>query len=518
MPVTGLTQNDFEVREDGVVQRVQLFQAVTLSGQPPEGSDESLAIRSSDHARQEAGRDDVRLLVIFIDDYHLKYGAIADTRLRNDLVRFIQGAMRPLDLLAVMGPLTPMSDLGLTRDKSRLFDRVNQVQGRLGGFVPPRSPIEEAHMQLGAGDLTRIRAQVSLSALESLAVHLGGLREGRKSILYVSQGPPMRAGGLEMFSALREVIIAANRNNVTIHTLDPRQLGEARLVSDANTALSSDTGGRRIGLTNDFSRPLQGVMADASSYYLLGYESQATTADGKFRKIDVDVKRGGVRVIARNGYWAPRPEELRTAATAAAASIVSPEVAEALDSLKDQARRTAVTQWIGLRSLDSGQSEVTVVLESLAARDTPKVGTIQLADHAARRCLDTVPSGRRAARRLAAAIGGAARAPAHTDKRQKRRRRGSGQLGARHRGPATGRQRSGGHPGRLPARQRPAIPRADGGDRGPTGRHPPFQAHRSRDCPARDGSAFAGAGGRAAAESSGRPAANDVDHHSADRW
>ena len=27
--------------------------------------------------------------------------------------------MRPLDLFAVMGPLTPISDLGLTRDKSR---------------------------------------------------------------------------------------------------------------------------------------------------------------------------------------------------------------------------------------------------------------------------------------------------------------------------------------------------------------------------------------------------------------
>ena len=400
MPVTGLTQNDFEVREDGVVQRVQLFQPVTLSGQPPEGSDESLAIRSSDHARQEAGRDDVRLLVIFLDDYHLKYGAIADTRLRNDLVRFIQAEMRPLDLFAVMGPLTPISDLGLTRDKSLLLDRVNQVQGRLGGFVPPRSPIEEAHMRLGAGDLTRIRAQVSLSALESLAVHLGGLREGRKSILYVSQGPPMRAGGLEMFSALREVIIAANRNNVTIHTLDPRQLGEARLVSDANTALSSDTGGRRIGLTNDFSRPLQGVMADASSYYLLGYESQATTADGKFRKIDVDVKRGGVRVIARNGYWAPRPEDLRTAATAAVASIVPPEVAEALDSLKDQARRTAVTEWIGLRPLDSGQSQVTVVLESLAARDTPKVRSIHLQITQPDGVSITIRAARRAARRL----------------------------------------------------------------------------------------------------------------------
>ena len=28
-------------------------------------------------------------------------------------------------------------------------------------------------------------------------------------------------------------------------------------------------------------------------------------ADGKFHKIDVEVKRRGVRVVARRGYWAP---------------------------------------------------------------------------------------------------------------------------------------------------------------------------------------------------------------------
>ncbi len=378
MPVTDLTREDFEVREDGVVQRVQLFQRVSLTGQLPAGSDESLAIRSPDHARQEAAREDVRLLVIFLDDYHLKFGAIADTRLRHDLVNFIQAQMRPLDLFAVMGPLTPISDLGLTRDKSALLERVNHVQGRLGGFVPPRSPIEEAHMRLGGGDLTRIRAQVSLSALESLAVHLGGLREGRKSILFVSQGPPMLRGGADLTGALRDVIVAANRNNVTIHTLDPRQLGEARIISDTNNALSADTGGRRIGLTNDFSRPLQGVMADASAYYLLGYESPATAADGKFRKINVDVRRGGVRVIARTGYWAPRPEDLRTSAGASAGPTIPPEIAEALDSLREQSRRTAVGDWIGVRPLDSGQSQVTVVFETLTARAAPRIGAVEL--------------------------------------------------------------------------------------------------------------------------------------------
>ena len=149
-------------------------------------------------------------------------------------------------------------------------------------------------------------------------------------------------------------------------------------MSDANTALSNDTGGRRIGLTNDFSRPLQGVMADASSYYLLGYESPATAADGKFRKIDVDVRRGGVRVIARNGYWAPRPEELRTAAAASAAPTVPPDVAEALDSLKDQSRRTAVTDWVGLRPLDSGQARSRSSSRRSRRAPAPRVGAIDL--------------------------------------------------------------------------------------------------------------------------------------------
>ena len=245
-------------------------------------------------------------------------------------------------------------------------------------------------------------------------------------------------------------------------------------MSDANTALSSDTGGRRIGLTNDFSRPLQGVMADASSYYLLGYESPATTADGKFRKIDVDVKRSGVRVIARNGYWAPRPEDLRTAATAAAASIVPPEVAEALDSLRDQARRTAVTEWIGLRSArlraEPGDGRASNRCRGARQRRASGPSTCRSRSPTASRH-NTLPlEGPPGVwpLRLEAPPG---RLRTRTSVK-KRRRRGNGQLGARHRGAAAGRQRSGGHPSRLPARQRPAVPRADGRHRGPASRRP----------------------------------------------
>ena len=380
LPVLDLTRADFEVREDGVVQTIQLFQPFHLSGEPNEGSDESLKIRSADHARQEAGREDVRLLVIFLDDYHLKYGALDDTRIKADLVRFIQTEVRPMDLVAVMGPLTPLSDLKLTRDRAVLLERVNSLQGRLGGFVPPRSLIEESHLRLSAGQLLRVRSQISLSALEAITVHLSGLREGRKSILFVSQGPPIGAES-ELYGRLTDVIGAANRGNVTIHTLDPRQLGDARRMSDANVALSADTGGRRMGQTNDFSKVLKGVMADASMYYMLGYESVHTTPDGKFREIDVRLlKGGGSRVIARKGYWAPRPEEVRVAAaTAAAASRVDPEIAAAFESLRDQGRRLAVIDWMGHAPAGDGHSDVAIVLEALASGPAaPRIGAIEI--------------------------------------------------------------------------------------------------------------------------------------------
>ena len=362
LPVLDLSRADFELREDGAVQPIQLFQLHRLTGEPPEGSDESLRIRSVDHARQEAARDDVRLLVIFIDDYHLKYGPLEDTRLKRDMVSFVERELGPLDLVAVMGPLTPLSDLRLTRDRAELLERINALEGRLGGFVPPRSPIEEAHLRLGPADLARVRAQISLSALEAATVHLAGLREGRKSVLYVSQGPPVRADGLEMFSDLRDVIAAANRGNVTIHTLDPRQLGDARRIGDVNEALAADTGGRRIGLSNDFTKALRDVMADASAYYLLGYESPSVTTDGKFREIEVKVSRPGTRVIARKGYWAPSAEDVRMAAASAVVPRIAPEVASALDSLEDQSRRVALADWMGFSPVEEGRSQVAIVL------------------------------------------------------------------------------------------------------------------------------------------------------------
>ena len=111
----------------------------------------------------------------------------------------------------------------------------------------------------------------------------------------------MGADGSRHYDAVREVVTSANRGNVVIHTLDPRDLSTRGFPGDANSTLALDTGGRALGRSNDFTRGLRAVIADASAYYLLGYVPTRPANDGKFHKIDVKVRRTGARVLARRG-------------------------------------------------------------------------------------------------------------------------------------------------------------------------------------------------------------------------
>ena len=59
---------------------------------------------------------------------------------------------------------------------------------------------------------------MTLDAVNAVATHLGGLREGRKSILFVSQGPPVSLRSIN-WPRMEDVVNSANRGNVTIHTI-----------------------------------------------------------------------------------------------------------------------------------------------------------------------------------------------------------------------------------------------------------------------------------------------------------
>jgi VWFA-related protein len=358
-PIEGLEAADFEVLEDGVAQTVETVQFIRLDGQRTSELDESLAIRSPEHAAVEAARDDVRLFAIFLDDYHVDKEPVITLRLRPALVDFVK-QFGPNDLVAVMDPLTPLSHLEFTRNPARLVERMSAFEGRRGHYYPVRSAAEEAQMRQGNPET--LRAGVTLSALEALVTHLGGLRETRASILFVSQGPLVNDPNSMNWHRLEDVLRAANRTNVTVHVLDPRPLGGGFPGSlGLLRRLATETGGRAIVNTNDPSNRLGEVISDASAYYLVGYTpTREVSADGKFHRIDVRVRQRGARVLARRGYWAPSEKELT------AATFVRPEVPErttALAALLEPAGGRPMDVWVGTAPAAGGRTHVSLTWE-----------------------------------------------------------------------------------------------------------------------------------------------------------
>jgi hypothetical protein len=134
---------------------------------------------------------------------------------------------------------------------------------------------------------------------------------------------------------------------------------------------------------------LQGVMADASAYYLVGYSPTRKTNDGKFHEIKVRVKRRGVRVNARRGYWAASEKEL-TAAAEAAATPVNVALTGALSALSDSVNTRAVSIWTGFAKGESDRTRVMFTWEpNAAATDKPARLEIQPVDDAGK---ETMPS------------------------------------------------------------------------------------------------------------------------------
>jgi hypothetical protein len=74
-------------------------------------------------------------------------------------------------------------------------------------------------------------------------------------------------------------------------------------------ALAESTGGRLIANSNDVRTGLDRALADLAGYYEVTYDPQLTAFDGSFRRVRVKVKRPGVTLQAREGYFALPPGE-----------------------------------------------------------------------------------------------------------------------------------------------------------------------------------------------------------------
>ena len=352
-PATELTRDDFSLTEDGAPQTIESCELVRVTGEPTD--DRSLEIYSASQVAMEAARDDVRLFLIFWDEYHIGQ-FIPATRGREILTEFVHTAFGPTDLVGIMDQLTTVESIKFTRERLQLVDQVHALKGRLGIYVPPRSAVEQAHLQ-DFRSIGRLRNEVTASALNAAAAFLGNFREGRKAILFVSQGFPLY-GRNDESNRFMEIVRTANTNNTAIYTLDPAS--EVGRRPDSLLSLAEETGGRPFVGSNRPELQLPQIVRDSSAYYLLGYRSPAPV-DGKFHRIRVRMNKDGYEVRARSGYFAPTVGEMERGRAEATAAEIPADVERALGelSLNDRSDHL-IDYWIGTTRGDQGRTRLSI--------------------------------------------------------------------------------------------------------------------------------------------------------------
>jgi VWFA-related protein len=376
-PVTDLSAADFEIVEDGKPQAIEQFRLVQADGRADPADPPVRIIRNRDDEELESSREDVRIFAILLADYQVCWERTEPVR--EALTRFVRTQLGPRDLVAVMHPLTSVRTLTFTYDHEEVVREIRQFSGRKGDYTP-RNIIESEQWNRARGapgTMEAIRDAVVRDALIALSVRVGSIRDGRKSIVFVSEG--FRGSFGSMALDLRDITKDANRHNASIYPFDARGLAVAGFGAgsvgrpgcprggsrETLRDLADDTDGRAVVDTNKLTEGLGQIVRDSSAYYLLGYTPVASHKDGKFHPISVRVKRPNVDVRARKGYWAPTLDDERRAANPTP-DLAKP-VLDALATLAPAAQDGRYGRtWIGTARGESGKTRVTVVWEPLA--------------------------------------------------------------------------------------------------------------------------------------------------------
>ena len=342
--VPGLTIKDFELREDGVVQKLL-----------------------SVDARKPAPRR----LAIILDEFHVSGD---DSALVRDAVgKFVDEQVRADDSLIVLKPLDPLTSIDLNQDRARARAAIAGFEGRNGNFEP-RNALEEQTMGRAPALVEAGRAQVVLSALRALASQMGA-KPGRSAIFVVSQGfmPQRRSFTSRGLPDAGIVERFANRYDVPIYAFDPRASFDASNESAVILGqLVAETGGT-LARGADLAGNLARASREVDSGYVLTYEP-AHGDDGKYHPVTVTVVRREADARTRAGYVSQPSAEMRRAMEDAMHS--GPILPTRL-----LRRSPLIDVWSGVTRISSGQGRFVVTWEpghSLSSTARASASRVQL--------------------------------------------------------------------------------------------------------------------------------------------
>ena len=218
--------------------------------------------RVVDTVRLQAGGG--RIIGIFLDEFHVRAGD-ATIRARAALTHMVDALLRDGDTVALVKPLDPLHAITFTQDRDLIRQVIAAFEGHAGDYTP-RTEFERNFMSREPKTAEATRAQVVSAALQSLARRLGEQQQGRKALIFVSEGfRPAQP---------RAIVYAANRSGVALYPLDPHP--EASDGESMLRSIAEQTGGAASINDSDLAPALAQAIADLDHYFVLSFSAIRT--------------------------------------------------------------------------------------------------------------------------------------------------------------------------------------------------------------------------------------------------
>ena len=356
--VKDLTADDFEIYEDGRKQTITSFAYISnLSNAAPEPAPAKVKTTGAvpPPPPPRLNRDEARRTVaIVIDDLGISGESMS--HVKKQLRKFVAEEVQPNDLVAIIRTGGELGALQQFTNDRRLLSRAVEklrwnVCNRVGvSVIRPIRSLEATSEgpEFNCGGSSYIK---TLKALRFILDAMGQL-PGRKSMVLLSDSLPVETQEIEFendalktfpntrifHESLQKLAERAIRASVVIYAVDTQgvqptgitaadqiPMTRSTMNSRISTILSSRSsllfsrreGGRLIAeqtggfqVRNSNSLELPRIMQDQSGYYLIGYRPTSETFNRKFHHIKAKVKRSGMTVRTRYGFFGVSEEEV----------------------------------------------------------------------------------------------------------------------------------------------------------------------------------------------------------------
>ena len=305
-PVRGLTAADFTVFEDGKPRPIVAFTPVDLPPRdlPAASWVEAVAPDVATNRYPPEGR----LIVLMMD----RFIATDQRPIARDIAEAAILQLRQGDLAAVVFATHGIPQ-NFTSDRALLLNAVNR----------PFATLPDGDTGAAGGCYC---GSCSLETVANVAEGMGEVRQRRKILIIVGSNISINPMGTcsGVLGGVRDrAIRAIKAGNITVHAFDPAgldvpnqgalakeppnymQLRAAAMRRRGNLGVLPGESGGRVVVGNEPASEIGPVFRESASYYVLGVQPGATTADGRFHQLSVKVSRPHVTLQARQGYYAP---------------------------------------------------------------------------------------------------------------------------------------------------------------------------------------------------------------------